>query len=408
MTTTGALGITGGRLRTETFQAWPQEELWNHSFQVTRMLGIIDFGGADFTEIHEVIQRIIPGDDESWHQEWYRMGQLCEEQAVEAERHNNRLTARYAYQRASNYYRASQFYMPGSDPRKIPTFYKLRDTFQAALKYFDHPCEVVEVPYENTTLQGYFVPARNRNGRLPTILYLNGADSLSEEAYFTVALPASMAGYNCLVYNAPGVGITLYEKGLPTRYDCEHFVTPTVDFLLQRPDVDPDKLCVVGESFAAYLVPRAAAFEPRFAAAVSWGASYSPAIFRRLETRPVPPRPHQLALFGARDAEELARIRATKFTLEGVLQRITCPYLVMVGVEDFAVSPASQAIRVYDELGSKVKKVVVIERDHGLGGVTHCQKDNLHVMHAHTFNFLNDVLRYRPPVSTIASAAAAP
>jgi hypothetical protein len=84
-----------------------------------------------------------------------------------------------------------------------------------------------------------------------------------------------MAGYHCLVYNAPGVGLTLYEKGLPTRPDCEHFVTPTVDFLLTRADVDPRRLCVAGESFAAYLVPRAAAFEPRFAAAVSWGALYS-------------------------------------------------------------------------------------------------------------------------------------
>ena len=50
---------------TVTFNAWPERpELWNYAFQVTRMLGIIDFGGTDFTEIHEVIQRVRPGDDE--------------------------------------------------------------------------------------------------------------------------------------------------------------------------------------------------------------------------------------------------------------------------------------------------------------------------------------------------------
>ncbi len=90
---------------TLTYQAWPEPHLWNWSFQLTRLLGIIDFGGSDFTEIHEVVQRIKPGDDESWHQEWYRMGRLCEELAREAERFGNRLTARYGYQRASNYYR---------------------------------------------------------------------------------------------------------------------------------------------------------------------------------------------------------------------------------------------------------------------------------------------------------------
>lgn len=381
---------------TVTFQAWPEPHLWNWSFQVTRMLGIIDFGGSDFTEIHEVIQRIKPGDDESWHQEWYRVARLCEALAREAERSGNRLTARYGYQRASNYYRASQFYVVGSDTRKIPTLHKVRDTFQAAIKYFDHRCEIVEVPYEGTRLTGYFVPSRVGSGRLPTILYLNGADSLSEEAYFTVALPTSMAGYNCLVYNAPGVGLTLYEKGLPTRPDCEHFVTPTVDFLLKRPDVDPKRICVVGESFAAYLVPRAAAFEPRIAAAVSWGAVYSWGnLYRSREWYKTPPHPHVWALIGAKSLEEFWELR-DRYNLEGVLGRVMCPFLCLVGAEDWAPQSITQGIRYMEELGSKMKRLRVVERAEGLGGVTHCHKDNLHVMHAHTFNFLNEVLGYSP------------
>lgn len=381
---------------TVTYQAWPQPELWNHSFQVTRMLGIIDFGGADFTEIHEVVQRIVPGDLESWHQEWFRMGRLCEAQAVEAERWGNRFTARCGYQRASSYYRASQFYMPGTDARKIPTLEKLRDAFQAAIPHFDHACEIVEVPYEGTTLQGYFVPALHGRGRLPTILYLNGADSLSEEAYFTVALPAAMAGYHCLVYNAPGVGITLYGKGLTTRPDCEHFVRPTVDFLLRRPDVDPARICLVGESFAGYLVPRAAAFEPRVAAAVAWGAIYSwGEPYRSREYGQPPPLPHLLTLIGAKSADEFFTLR-NRYNLEGVLGRITCPFLCVVGAEDWAPQAVSQAVRFMEEVGSTVKRLRVVERAQGLGGVTHCNKDNLHVMHAHTFNFLNEVLGYRP------------
>lgn len=39
-----------------------------------------------------------------------------------------------------------------------------------------------------------------------------------------------------------------------------------------------------------------------------------------------------------------------------------------------------------EELGSKVKRLRVVERAQGLG------EDNLHVMHAHRFNFLNEVL----------------
>jgi pimeloyl-ACP methyl ester carboxylesterase len=279
----------------------------------------------------------------------------------------------------------------------VPVLRKIRDTFQAALPYLDHTVEIVEVPYQGTGLTGYFVPSRVGEGRRPTILYLNGADSLSEEAYFTVALPASMAGYHCLVYNAPGVGLTLYENGLATRPDCEAFVRPTMDLLLRRPDVDPKRVCVVGESFAAYLVPRAAAFEPRLAAAVSWGALYSwGSDYRPAEWfGPAGPAPHIIRLIGARTADEFHEIRE-RYTLAGVLGRITCPILYLVGAEDWAPLAVSQGIRCLAETGSAVKRLRVIERPEGLGGVTHCQKDNLHVMHAHTFNFLNEVLGYKP------------
>jgi hypothetical protein len=228
-------------------------------------------------------------------------------------------------------------------------------------------------------------------------MYLNGADSLSEEAYFTVALPASMAGYHCLVFNAPGVGLTLYEKGLSTRPDCEHFVTPTLDFLLQRPDVHPAKVAVVGESFAAYLVPRSAAFELRFAAAVSWGALYSWGNDCRPREwfGPKGPHPHIQRLIGAESVEEF-HDRRDQYTLKGVLGRIKCPILFLVGAEDWAPLAVSQGLRCLEECGSAFKRLRVVERAEGLGGVTHCHKDNLHVMHAHTFNFLNEVLDYRP------------
>jgi pimeloyl-ACP methyl ester carboxylesterase len=112
-------------------------------------------------------------------------------------------------------------------------------------------------------------------------------------------------------------------------------------------------------------------------------------------------------LFGAKDDEEYEAIRS-RFTLRGVLDKITCPFLVIVGVDDFVPFPASTAIRLLEELGSEVKKARVIERDNELGGVLHCQKDNLHVIQAEIFNWLNEVLDYRPigPAKAAATAAA--
>ena len=55
-------------------------------------------------------------------------------------------------------------------------------------------------------------------------------------------------------------------------------LTPVVDFLLARDDVDADKLTLYGVSQAGYWVPRALAFEHRFAAAVADGGAVDMAV----------------------------------------------------------------------------------------------------------------------------------
>lgn len=166
-----------------------------------------------------------------------------------------------------------------------------------------------------------------------------------------------------------------------------------MDYLLSRPEVDGDWIILGSPSFTAYHVPRAVAFEKRLAAAVSAGATYE---WGGAALQPGSHAACLLRLFGAKSEEEYQEIRS-RFTLRGVLGKITCPFFVIVGVDGFAPYPASTAIRELEEVGSTLKKARFIEHDYGLGGVLHCQKDNLHVLQAEVFNWLNDVLGYIPP-----------
>jgi hypothetical protein len=61
----------------------------------------------------------------------------------------------------------------------------------------------------------------------------------------------------------------LFERGVPFRHDWKHVITPVVDFLLDRPDVDPKQIVLYGISQAGYWVPRALAFEHRIATAIA-------------------------------------------------------------------------------------------------------------------------------------------
>jgi hypothetical protein len=66
----------------------------------------------------------------------------------------------------------------------------------------------------------------------------------------------------------------LFEREIPFRPDWEKVVTPVVDWLRERSDVDPDRIALTGWSMGGELVVRAAAFEPRLAAVVSDPGSY--------------------------------------------------------------------------------------------------------------------------------------
>src|SRR5262249_35604644 len=59
------------------------------------------------------------------------------------------------------------------------------------------------------------------------------------------------------------------NPGLIFRPDYEKPVTAVVDYLFTRPDVDQDKVALIGYSAGGYFAPRAAAGEPRIKACIA-------------------------------------------------------------------------------------------------------------------------------------------
>lgn len=78
-----------------------------------------------------------------------------------------------------------------------------------------------------------------------------------------IAEEAVKRGYNCLLFEGPGQGLTIREKKLTFRPDWENVVSPVIDFVLERPDVDPDNIILMGLSMGGGFAVRAAAFEHR-------------------------------------------------------------------------------------------------------------------------------------------------
>src|SRR5262249_40396742 len=136
-----------------------------------------------------------------------------------------------------------------------------------------------------------------------------------------------------------------------------------IDWLEQRADVNPERIGIVAISLGGYYAPRCASLEPRFAACIAWGAiwDYHAVWKRRIEasfnaSMSVPGH-HIMWILGAQSLEE-ALAKLAPFHLDGVVQKMRCPFLVVHGADDEQV-PLKDAEALYTACGSADKTLRV-------------------------------------------------
>jgi pimeloyl-ACP methyl ester carboxylesterase len=239
--------------------------------QLQRSMAKVVEGCAEVGEVIATASAIRTGDLESWYEGWWNTAERIRAIAESSESAGHTISAREAYLRASEYYRAAYYYRRRdiTDTKMLAAWRGARDSFRQALPLLDVHGEALTVPYEGKQLPGYFFAPDGSAAKRRTILSFPGYDAPVEEMYPYLVAPATRRGYNVLVFEGPGQGGALYELDLVFRPDWEAVVTPALDFLLQRTDVAPDQVVLFGRSWGGYLAPRAASKEHRFAAVVA-------------------------------------------------------------------------------------------------------------------------------------------
>mgnify|MGYP001554034950 FL=1 len=371
---------------------------WHHwhddfwmSYQFRRGLGETQEGGGAVSEVFQAGSKIVANDFESWHREWTHIAERNDRRGDdEIARHHVR-TAMNCWLRAANYFREAEFWLKADDPRRLPTFDRCEKASHKFLAQLTPKGEVVEIPYEpGKSLPAYFIRSANGGKRQPVLISVGGLDSFKDELWFMTGRGALQRGLSVLLVDGPGQGGALRRHGLVTRHDYEVPIGKCIDWLEQRADVDTTRIAVSGSSLGGYYAARAGGMEPRLAACISHGAIWD--IHERWKTRD---DNHGLAghikwVFGAKTMAEATEI-AKPFTLEGVLEHMKCPYLIIHGGHDVLGVEAVKQVHDYaTRHGINATLRLTSEEE---TGAEHCQHDNPTLGQELMIDWLADVFK---------------
>ena len=277
----------------------------------------------------------------------------------------------------------------------------IRKHLRDAAKYFKRPrLEYVEIPYGATGLPAIYVHAEpaNKGGKVPAVVFFDGLDVTKEIQYLKGVADLVARGIACLIVDGPGNGESIRFRNLYLRHDTEHYATPAYEYLAARPEIDAKRIGVMAISLGGYYAPRAAAFEQRYACCLAWGAQwdYQKIWLDRFErlSRSVTPAlsvasKHIEWVLNASSQDD-AMQRLAPFKLDGVVQKITCPFLMLHGEGDEQI-PLAEAQKCFDAVGSKQKTMKIFTREEG--GYHHCQIDNQSICSAAMWDWLEQVLQ---------------
>lgn len=289
--------------------------------------------------------------------------------AAKMESENNIVTAANFYLRASACYRVADYGLPGITDEKLATYNKLTNSFQKYLNLCNDNIEIVEIPFEDKTMEAYFGIPENCKPDTPVLVFIAGATGFKEENYF-IAHYFYERGIPFIIFDGPGQGVSLYFRQMYLTVD--NYVTAVknvIDFVRKDKRVG-DKVALYGISYGGFLATQAAcALNDEICGVIvrggtdkndtltkhSWEGKENFYLYGFLRK------------FNVTDIEVCSQMSSAQDCTED-LHKITVPVLIIHSAED-PILGVEGAKRIYDLCSSKDKFYAEFP------GNTHCVND---------------------------------
>jgi dienelactone hydrolase len=362
------------------FEYFPGNYVWNLGVVATlNSGGLIDEVDRACRPIRDLAAQGSDVGTAQFMASWAAVAEDLAERAAAHEKAGHRRSAGQLYRRATNYLAQAERMQRAGDPDRNVVYRRCLELQQKVFDLIDPATTRVAVPFEGGSLPAYFTDAATDGTPAPCIIMWNGLDSTKEHMYASgFAEELAARGISTLMVDCPGSGEALRLHGLTARVSTEDWAAACVDHLQARGDVG--QIGLVGWSLGGFYAPRAAAFEPRLALCVAWGANHDWGAVqrRRLQREGENPVPHYwdhvLWVWGESDVDTFID-RAAAVNLDGVVERITVPFLVVHGEHDRQI-PLYYAHRSYEQAVNSPRRELRVFTA-AEGGAEHIGLDHL-------------------------------
>jgi dienelactone hydrolase len=295
------------------------------------------------------------------------MARKREAKAVSAEEAGYIVTARNNYFIAAIHWGAAQWPIEETNETNLAYNTRKRECYAAYARLSDHRVEPVWIPFGNKALPAWLhLPPGYSGGRIPTVVAIPGMDSFKEVLVHLYGDPFLQRGVAVLALDGPGQ----YESpllGINVSMENWRAAGPAVmEWLVRRPEVDPERVGIAGRSFGSFFGTLMAAGESRFRACAVSATCHEPGFHTLFEEASPTFKMRFMFMSGFSDEDAFDRFVRT-LTWEGEAEKIHAPYLCLAGEAD-ELSPLVHTERLLSRLGGPRQLVIYQGSRHSIRG----------------------------------------
>jgi 2,6-dihydroxypseudooxynicotine hydrolase len=306
--------------------------------------------GVDANDVQMVRPNVTSWDD--WPGAWAKVAEAHLSLARERLAAGSLVTAGEAFVRASLCFHVGQvvaFHRP-DDKRDLQK--RKEAAFRDAAPLLLPPAERIVIDHHGVPLPGYLRLPGLAGGVGPhaCVILVPGLDSTKED-FISLSEMCVRRGLACFAYDGPGQGEVRQHALLQEGY--EDSIQTVFDAIAGRPEIDPDRIGLLGRSLGGYYILRAAASNPRIKALAVFGGAFD---LSDWDTMPKTILDGFLWTTDSPDSAQ-ARQKMGAATLADCIEQVDCPTLVVHGKRD-AIFHYSQAVRIADALGQQAELLI--------------------------------------------------